>query len=741
MTAAFAPDSEPDGPAFAASRAPAIFDRLSVSRRWAWLGQPVTYALGALLLTLLGSGATLMAPRLLDPAAFGTFALLTSLFTYAGRADLGLSQLADKQIPGRPTTIATRAALEILNALWVVGTIVLAATLPLVLLFTGKDATLPMLGTMLAVAGGIMAMIANGPVTLYRAGSRVWEFTVLALILQLGMTVPRLAGLMFGGVTGSFAALAAYYTLCAVLFARPLPLPAQRPSFVSMARLALPLFAFNASWVFYLSANRWVSSTLSSPHDLGLFSFGASLAMIGLGLMSTIAQVRYPKLLARMVDPSPERDAAIIEKELLRVALGLAVVALISIFAAGNVIAFVFPAYEAATPATIALAVSCVPVGTMVWIVPMIIVRSTAPGRDALILTVVGLLTLIAGMIGGNYLAGIEGQAWGNVAAALLMLAAMAILMCRLGMVTLAVSGRIIGVQALILAVLAFLCFLYPAQAATSGATEATASPAGWSTVFDEDFSTLDLRSNGKGVWQPHYPTGARTNAGNKELEYYVDPRPNHDSAQIQALAPYAIENGVLTIRASEIPPELRSQSNGLHYASGLINTAGRFSFTYGSVEIRAKVPAGRGLWPAFWLLPEDRTWPPEIDVFEILGDDTNTLHVTAHSGLHIPVGAASAQTGRAVRVNDLSSDFHVYGLTWTKEKLVWSLDGKQVFKAKTPADLSKPMFLVLNLAVGGTWPGSPDATTKLPASLLVDWIRVRQPDDGNSGKDKGNTQ
>ncbi|TCR73226.1 family 16 glycosylhydrolase [Rhizobium sp. BK376] len=737
MTAAFAPDSEPERPAFAASRAPALFDRLSMSKRWAWLGQPATYAIGALVLTLLGSGATLMAPRLLDPTAFGTFALLTSLFTYAGRADLGLSQLADKQIPGRQTTVAARAALEILNTLWVVGMVVLAATLPLVFLLTGGGATLPLLGTVLAIGGGIMAMIANGPVTLYRASSRVWEFTVLALILQLGMTVPRLAGLMFGGVTGSFAALAAYYTLCALLFARPLPMLTQRPSFMSMARLALPLFAFNASWVFYLSANRWVSSTLSSPHDLGLFSFGASLAMIGLGLMSTIAQVRYPKLLARMIDRSPQRDAVIIERELLRVALGLAVIALVSIVAAGRVIAFAFPAYEEATPATIALAVSCIPLGTMVWIVPMIIVRSTRPGRDALMLTVVGLVTLVVGMAAGNYLAGIEGQAWGNVAAALLMLAAMAILMYRLGMVTLMACGRIIGVQALILAILAFLSFLHPAQAAGSD-TEAAAPAAVWKTVFTDDFSTLDLRSNGKGMWQPYYPTGERTNAGNKELEYYVDPRPNQDSTAIQALKPYSVENGVLTIRASEIPQDLRSQSKGLRYASGLLNTAGRFSFTYGSVEIRAKVPAGRGLWPAFWLLPEDRTWPPEIDVFEILGHEPGTLHVTAHSGLHIPAGAGSAQTGRAIRVGDLSRDFHVYGMTWTKDKIVWSLDGKQVFKAATPKDLNKPMFLVLNLAVGGSWPGSPDSTTKLPASLLVDWIRVRQPDDGKSDQDKG---
>lgn len=117
-----------------------------------------------------------------------------------------------------------------------------------------------------------MGMIANGPATLFRAASKVWEFTVLALILQIAMTVPRLAGLVLGGVDGSFAAVAIYYTLCAVLLARPLPRLKKRPPLASMAQAALPLFAFNASWTFYLSANRWISSVLSSPHDLGLLS-------------------------------------------------------------------------------------------------------------------------------------------------------------------------------------------------------------------------------------------------------------------------------------------------------------------------------------------------------------------------------------------------------------------------------------------------------------------------------------
>lgn len=172
-----------------------------------------------------------------------------------------------------------------------------------------------------------------------------------------------------------------------------------------------------------------------------------------------------------------------------------------------------------------------------------------------------------------------------------------------------------------------------------------------------------------------------------------------------------------------------------------MLTTAGRFSFTYGRVEICARMPSGKGLWPAFWLLPADKTWPPEIDVFEVLGHDTRRLHVTAHSSLNIPAGARSAQKGTELVTADLSDNFHVYGITWTKDNLVWSLDDQIVFSTPTPPDMHKPMYLLVNLAVGGSWPGSPDASTHLPANLLVDWIQVKQPEVDNAVQEKGITQ
>lgn len=707
------------------NRVPEILQTFRQSRRYQWIGKPPVYACSTFLLTILGSGVMLMAPRLLDPAAFGTFALLTSLFIYAGRADFGLSQLADKEIPGQHHAQALETGLDILNALWLVGFGLLVIILPLIALLGGNF--LPRLDTALAITGGIMAMVANGPVTLARASTRLWDFTVIALVLQFGMTIPRLVGLLSGGITGTFAALAAYYVLCALLFARPSfrhrrPLP-----LLGMARLALPLFAFNALWIFYLGANRWISALLSSPHDLGLFSLAASLAMIGLGLMSTIAQTRYPKLLIQIRNDAASCSLAI-EKELLFVTATMAGVAVVAVFAAKPTLEFLFIGYEEGVASTIALATACIPLGAMTWIVPMLIVRSQRPIADALLVAVAGLVALGIAMSCGDAIAGLTGQAWGNVLACLVMLTFMIRLMNRLGMVAHRSALRILSIQVFASVFAAALAWTYPARSEPDSSVQSLVDPSGWTTTFEDDFTSLDLQSGSMGTWEPYYPNGGRSNAGNKELQYYVDPRPGGDGFDVQALEPYRVHNGVLEIRGNSVPERLRPQSGGYRYASGLLNSAGRFSFQYGSVQVRAKVPHGRGLWPAVWLLPQDRTWPPELDVLEVLGHDTSTVHMTAHSGLAIPAGERSARTGTRIRTVDLSEDFHVYGLTWTRTKLIWSLDGKAVFAAATPRDMHKPMFLLINLAVGGDWPGSPDADTSFPATFSVDWIRVRQP-------------
>ncbi|HSP23944.1 MAG TPA: glycoside hydrolase family 16 protein, partial [Saliniramus sp.] len=314
----------------------------------------------------------------------------------------------------------------------------------------------------------------------------------------------------------------------------------------------------------------------------------------------------------------------------------------------------------------------------------------------------------------------ITGQAWACVIGALLLLATYTNLLRRYGTLTTRASLRIvIGHFAAVAALAALAYALAPTPAKA-------APPPGWKLVFEDEFRTLRLWDEGRGVWEPHYPWGSRTNESNVEEQYYIDTRPGRDAAEIMALEPFRVEDGILSIRADVVPESLREKADGHPYAAGLLTTFRSHAFTYGYFEMRARLPAGRGLWPAFWLLPVEIAWPPEIDVMEVLGHDTRSLHVTLHTGQ----GEDQTKQGREVPTPDMSEDFHVFGVAWTATEVTWFFDGKEVFSAPTPDDMHQPKYLLVNLAVGGEWPGSPDETTMFPASFEIDWIRVWQPDE-----------
>jgi Ca2+-binding RTX toxin-like protein len=200
---------------------------------------------------------------------------------------------------------------------------------------------------------------------------------------------------------------------------------------------------------------------------------------------------------------------------------------------------------------------------------------------------------------------------------------------------------------------------------------------------------------------------------------------------------PYQTGDGVLTITARPSPDT--SLTDGLPYVSGLINTYGTFSQTYGYFEISAQVPSGQGLWPAFWLLPQSGNWPPEIDVLELLGHEPSTYYVGSH--WKDAKGQHTFKTQEISAGVDLSDGFHSYGTLWTADTITYYLDGTQVFSMATPPGMNEPMYLLAGLAVGGNWPGAPDGTTSFPAELQIDYIRAYAPtikptisgDDGNN--------
>ncbi len=202
--------------------------------------------------------------------------------------------------------------------------------------------------------------------------------------------------------------------------------------------------------------------------------------------------------------------------------------------------------------------------------------------------------------------------------------------------------------------------------------------------------------------WITSYPDNQRTHSNN-EQEYYADKN-------------VVVSNGMLSLVATAKP------MGGMKYTSGMIASYGHFFQKYGLFEIRAKFPAGKGYWPAFWLLPEDKSWPPEIDILEILGNQPDKVYLTNHySENGRPAGKGGFYVGP-----DFSAGFHTFSLKWTPTKLVWYVDG--VARYQTTENIPHvPMYVIANLAVGGDWPGMPDQSTVFPGKMQIKWIRVYQ--------------
>jgi len=145
-----------------------------------------------------------------------------------------------------------------------------------------------------------------------------------------------------------------------------------------------------------------------------------------------------------------------------------------------------------------------------------------------------------------------------------------------------------------------------------------------------------------------------------------------------------------------------------------------KFAFTYGTVEARVRVPAGRGLWSALWMLPAFGDSRPEVDILEVLGHDTRTSYQSLHR-----TDRDSEPLQHAERGSDLADGWHVYRLEWLPGSLRWYVDDRLVFTVEGEDVPDEPMYIMANLAVGGSWPGFPNNTTRFPASMSIDYIEV----------------
>ncbi|MGL3199765.1 MULTISPECIES: family 16 glycosylhydrolase [Curtobacterium] len=253
--------------------------------------------------------------------------------------------------------------------------------------------------------------------------------------------------------------------------------------------------------------------------------------------------------------------------------------------------------------------------------------------------------------------------------------------------------------------------------ALAQGSGTARAATAGTTTLLAADeFDGAAGSAPNPSIWR--YDLGAG-GWGNGELETYTDSRRN---SQLDG-------KGNLVITA-------RREADGT-YTSARLKSEGTYTAQYGRVEARITIPRGQGIWPAFWMLGADIGqvgWPAcgEIDAMENVGYEPTLVHGTVHGPGYSGANGISS-TYRNPPGAAFADDFHVFGVDWRPDSITWTVDGT-AYRTVTRADVGSnpwvfdgPFFVILNVAVGGGWPGSPDATTRFPQQMLVDWVRVSQ--------------
>ncbi len=242
--------------------------------------------------------------------------------------------------------------------------------------------------------------------------------------------------------------------------------------------------------------------------------------------------------------------------------------------------------------------------------------------------------------------------------------------------------------------------------------------------VWSDEFTGTAGAPPNPAYWTPQL---GGSGWGNNELECYTDSRDNS-----------ALDGqGDLVITALAQTGTLCSDQKKNNYTSARLSTQGLKAFQYGTIEVRAQMPTGAGIWPAIWALGANHAtigWPSsgEIDVSEVVGFQPSVVNGSVHG----PITATNPYklTSHVTLPAPVSNAFHIYSATWSATGISFSIDG-QVYYSVSKADVTKlggwvfdqPFYLLLNVAVGGNWPGSPNATTTWPQRMLVDYVRVYQ--------------
>lgn len=278
--------------------------------------------------------------------------------------------------------------------------------------------------------------------------------------------------------------------------------------------------------------------------------------------------------------------------------------------------------------------------------------------------------------------------------------------------------GRILSLWMGLLLLFVVGCGGAPAEPTAEPTPAATATPdltiEGWELDWHDEFDGTELNMD---YWTPIV---SGDGGGNGEVQFYTD-RPEN----------LFLEDGNLVIQAQE------EAYRGKLFTSARLETKEKVEVQYGRIEARMQIPVGQGYWPAFWMLGtniDEVGWPfaGEIDIMENIGSEPKLIHGTIH-GPRYSGGNGMSASKRLTTGAEYTDNFHVFAIEWEENEIRWYMDG-ELYHVQTPETVpdewvyNQPFYMILNLAIGGEWPGYPGRDTEFPQTLKVDYVRVYGP-------------
>ena len=438
----------------------------------AMLSRPAVFGGLMPVVTILNALIGMTLPKLMQPAEFGTYALVVTLFGYGLIFDLGASQLADRLIPaclGRgQLQEANRIGQHLLWLRLAVAVITLATLVPglFIAAWLGALPFRPGIGALAATAG-IAYMVSLGPACLYRARAARRDYALSVVALSAGLIVARAGGFVAGGITGCFAALLAWYIAFALLFhARLTPRRAMMPSLPQGGALllrGLPFFATSLLWAFYVTGNRWFATGLLPREAFGHFAFAANIFSLLVGAAGGFSAFYYPRLSQGIASSAAFAQSGRLGRDCGKLVIGLALLMAVGIVLAGWLVGLAYPQYRLGVPAARIMLVAVPPLVLASWLMPISLSNGHKPWIDGLV--VFPLATLLLG-VSERWLftvAGSAGAASASTVSALPLVAMQLAVLCHARILLARHAAALLAITVLASAALAALAVLVAA--------------------------------------------------------------------------------------------------------------------------------------------------------------------------------------------------------------------------------------------------------------------------------------